>query len=94
MFDIGLNLFYNDQKLRAYSQDLIELTSSAGTKEQESASATKALAKVIERNLPAGSVIKEISLGYHGEIFEGVEGEVDGSVLEDRAGKRRRSVLR
>jgi len=73
MFDIHLNLYYREQKIIAYKQDLIEIKPTAGTKEQQVLPATKALAKVIERNLPAGSVIKEIRLGYHGEIFDETE---------------------
>ncbi|QMV42141.1 two-component system regulatory protein YycI [Cohnella cholangitidis] len=76
MFDIHLNLFHSEQKIRAYSQDLIEIKPSAGAKEQQVLSASKALAKVIERNLPVGSVIKEIRLGYHGEIFDDAEAQV------------------
>jgi regulatory protein YycI of two-component signal transduction system YycFG len=76
MFDIHLNLFYSEQKIRAYSQDLIEIKPSPGVKEQQVLSAAKALAKVIERNLPVGSVIKEIRLGYHGEIFADAEAQV------------------
>ncbi|TVX99926.1 two-component system regulatory protein YycI [Cohnella terricola] len=76
MFDIHLNLFYNEQRIRSFTQDLVEIKPSAGAKDQQVLSATKALAKVIERNLPAGSVIKEIRLGYHGEIFEGAKDQV------------------
>jgi len=70
MFDVHLNLYYSEQKIRAYTQDLIEIKPSSGAKEQQVLPAAKALAKVIEVNLPVGSVIKEIRLGYHGEIFE------------------------
>lgn len=76
MFDIHLNLFYSEQKIRAYTQDLIEIKPSTGAKEQQVLPAAKALAKVIERNLPAGSVIKEIRLGYHGEIFDDADDQV------------------
>ncbi|MCD9024820.1 two-component system regulatory protein YycI [Cohnella silvisoli] len=76
MFDIHLELFYSEQKIRAYSQDIIEIKPSGGAKEQQVLTAAKALAKVIERNLPAGSVIKEIRLGYHGEIFDDVQTQV------------------
>jgi regulatory protein YycI of two-component signal transduction system YycFG len=76
MFDIHLELFYSEQKIKAYSQDLIEIKPTSGAKEKQVLTAAKALAKVIERNLPAGSVIKEIRLGYHGEIFEGAPEQV------------------
>ncbi|WP_239615448.1 two-component system regulatory protein YycI [Cohnella mopanensis] len=76
MFDIHLNLFHSEQKIRAYSQDRIEIKPSTGVKDQQVLSAAKALAKVIERNLPVGSVIKEIRLGYHGEIFDDAGAQV------------------
>lgn len=76
MFDIHLNLYYSEQKIRAFTQDLIEIKPSPGAKEQQVLPAAKALAKVIERNLPSGSVIKEIRLGYHGEIFDDAEVQV------------------
>ncbi|RED54492.1 two-component system regulatory protein YycI [Cohnella lupini] len=77
LFDIHLNLYYSEQKIRAYTQDLIEIKPSSGAKEQQVLPAAKALAKVIEVNLPAGSVIKEIRLGYHGEeIFNDAETQV------------------
>ncbi|BBI36765.1 two-component system regulatory protein YycI [Cohnella abietis] len=79
IFDIHLNLFYSEQKIRAYAQDIIQIKPSTGVKDQQVLPATKALATVIERNLPVGSVIKEIRLGYHGEkIFD--EPEVQVSV--------------
>jgi len=76
MFDIHLNLFYSEQRIRSYTQDLIEIKPLAGAKDQQVLPAAKALAKVIERNLPSGSVIKEIRLGYHGEIFDELEEQV------------------
>lgn len=76
MFDIQLELFHSEQKIRAFLQDTIETEPPAGAKEQQVLPADKALAKVIERNLPAGSVIKEIRLGYHGEIFDDVDEQV------------------
>ncbi|MFC5468305.1 two-component system regulatory protein YycI [Cohnella suwonensis] len=76
MFDIRLKLYYSEQKIKGFTQDLVTVKPANGTKEQQVLSATKALAKVIEQNLPAGSVIKEIRLGYHGEIFDDAEAQV------------------
>jgi regulatory protein YycI of two-component signal transduction system YycFG len=76
MFDIHLELFHSEQKIRAYLQDLVQIKPSVDAKEQQVLPAAKALAIVIERNLPAGSVIKEIRLGYHGEIFVDAESQV------------------
>ncbi|WP_256759602.1 two-component system regulatory protein YycI [Cohnella sp. WQ 127256] len=76
IFDIHLKLFYSERKIKTYTQDIIEINSSTTNKDQQVLPAAKALAKVIETNLPAGSVVKEIRLGYHGEIFEDAETQV------------------
>lgn len=76
MFKIHLELFYSDQRIKGYRQDLIEVIPSEDAKEQQVLPATKAVANLIERNLPAGSTIMEIRLGYYGQIFEGAERQV------------------
>jgi len=72
MFDVKLELYYSDQKIDAYRQDLIEIVDSQTEGEEEGAAvlaASKAVANLIENYLQAGSVIKEVRLGYHGQIF-------------------------
>jgi regulatory protein YycI of two-component signal transduction system YycFG len=76
LFDIHLELFHSEQKINAYEQDVIEIRPTGNAKEQQVLPAAQALAKIIERNLPAGSVIKEIRLGYHGEIFDELDEQV------------------
>jgi len=76
IFKIHLNLFYSDQRIKAYSQDLIEIKPSVDAKEQQVLPASKAIANLIERILPAGSTIKEIRLGYHGQYFPDAERQV------------------
>lgn len=76
MFDIHLELFHSEQKIKSYLQDLIDIKPLVEAKEQQVLPAAKALAKVIERNLPEGSVIKEIRLGYHGKIFDDLDVQV------------------
>lgn len=76
MFKIHLELYYSDQRILAYGQDLIDIRPSEGAKDQQVLPASKAIANLIERNLPDGSTIKEIRLGYYGEIFPGVERQV------------------
>ncbi|MFC5529561.1 two-component system regulatory protein YycI [Cohnella yongneupensis] len=76
MFKIHLELFYSDQRILAYGQDLIDIKPSEGAREQQVLPASKAIANLIERNLQAGSTIKEIRLGYYGEIFPGAERQV------------------
>jgi regulatory protein YycI of two-component signal transduction system YycFG len=63
-------LYNKDQKIRAYRQDLIQVLSSEGTKDQQVLPASIAVTPLIEKQLPAGSVIKDIRLGYHGQIFD------------------------
>ncbi|WP_027094440.1 two-component system regulatory protein YycI [Cohnella thermotolerans] len=71
IFDVKIELFYKDQKITAYHQDRIEILPYGEAKLQKVLPATKAVANLIDRNyLPAGSVIKEIQLGYHGQIFD------------------------
>jgi regulatory protein YycI of two-component signal transduction system YycFG len=45
-------------------------------KEQQVLPASTAAAHLIENYLPAGSVIKDIRLGYHGQIFPDAETQV------------------
>lgn len=70
MFDIRLELYNSDQKLLSYRQDRIETLSADGSKEQRVLPAAQAVARLIDFNLPAGSVIKEIRLGYHGQLID------------------------
>ncbi|AZN38842.1 two-component system regulatory protein YycI [Paenibacillus albus] len=69
MFDVKLELFYSNQKITAYRQDLIELLVSEKAQAQTVLSATKVVTSLIENQLKNGAVIQEIKLGYHGQIF-------------------------
>ncbi|MBW7475661.1 two-component system regulatory protein YycI [Paenibacillus oenotherae] len=69
MFDVKLELYYEDQKIIAYRQDVIELVPSDKAIENPVLSATIAMAPLIEKFLAPGAVIKEIKLGYHGQTF-------------------------
>ncbi|QHW32227.1 hypothetical protein GZH47_16400 [Paenibacillus rhizovicinus] len=71
MFDVKLELFYSNLKITAYKQDLIELLPSEKSTPQSVLPATKVVASLIENKnlLHNGAVIKEIKLGYHGQIF-------------------------
>ncbi|MDB4866309.1 MAG: hypothetical protein JWR03_642 [Cohnella sp.] len=71
MFDIHLELYNSDQKIRAYRQDVIQILTSEGSTAQQVLPASKAVATLIDKNqLPAGSAIKDIRLGYHGQFFD------------------------
>ncbi len=76
MFDIHLELYNSEQKIQAYRQDLIQILESDGAREQQVLAASKAVAHLIENYLPQGSVIKDIRLGYHGQIFPDAETQV------------------
>ncbi len=75
MFDVKLELYYSNQKIDAYRQDLIEIVApeQGGENGEETAAtvlaASKAVTNLIENYLQAGSVIREVLLGYHGQIF-------------------------
>lgn len=69
MFDVKLELFYSNQKIIAYKQDMIEVLPSEKSTVQAVLPATKVVATLIETQLHNGAVIKEITLGYHGQIF-------------------------
>lgn len=76
IFDIRLELIYSDQRINGYLQDRIEILPPVNAKEQRVLPASKAVANLIERNLPAGSTIKEIKLGYQGQVFADAEMQV------------------
>ncbi|MBM7567906.1 two-component system regulatory protein YycI [Paenibacillus sacheonensis] len=71
MFDVKLELFYSNLKIVAYKQDLIELLPSGKAAPQSVLPATKVVSSLIENKnlMHNGAVIKEITLGYHGQIF-------------------------
>lgn len=69
IFDVKLELYYRNQKIVAYRQDVIEIVPSDDQEGQTVLPASKALAPLIDNYLQSGSVIKEIRLGYHGQLF-------------------------
>ncbi|GMK38940.1 hypothetical protein PCCS19_19940 [Paenibacillus sp. CCS19] len=71
MFDVKLELFYSNQnqKITAYRQTQVELVDADGSEAHEVLPASKAIVPLVDKYLEEGSVIKEISLGYHGQLF-------------------------
>jgi regulatory protein YycI of two-component signal transduction system YycFG len=69
IFDVKLELYYSNQKIVAYRQDRIEPVISEESEPQTVLPASKALAPLIDNYLQPGAVIKEIQLGYHGQLF-------------------------
>lgn len=76
IFDIRLELYNSEQKIWGYRQDLIQILESEEGQEQQVLAASKAVAHLIENYLPHGSVIKDIRLGYHGQIFPDAEKQI------------------
>ncbi|MFX3635010.1 MAG: two-component system regulatory protein YycI [Candidatus Pristimantibacillus sp.] len=72
MFDVKLELYYNNQnqKITGFKQVQVEVLGPGEAKEQTVLPAAKAVAPFVERNLPSGSVITDIQLGYHGQMFD------------------------
>ncbi|WP_339318226.1 two-component system regulatory protein YycI [Paenibacillus sp. FSL R10-2734] len=69
LFRVRLELINSDQKIVAYRRPKIEIGASISDKEQKVLPASQALSSLIEKYFPADSVVKEIELGYYGELF-------------------------
>ncbi|MNO42658.1 YycH protein [compost metagenome] len=69
LFRVRLELINSDQKIVAYRWPKIEIGASSSDKEQKVLPASQALSSLIEKYFPADSVVKEIELGYYGELF-------------------------
>nr|WP_238358093.1 two-component system regulatory protein YycI [Cohnella zeiphila] len=70
IFDVRVELYYQNQKITGYRQDRIDSVTFGSEKPQKVLPATQAVDKLIKNYLPAGSAIKEIELGYHGQMFD------------------------
>lgn len=72
MFDVKLELLYSNQnqKITAYRQTQVELVDAESSEAHEVLPASKAIVPLVDKYLEEGSVIKEISLGYHGQLFD------------------------
>ncbi|MFC5653166.1 two-component system regulatory protein YycI [Paenibacillus solisilvae] len=87
IFDVKLELYYDNQKITAYRKDVIELVDAQDSPAQSVLPAATILRTLIERNLQNGAVIKDIKLGYHGPNFANSETQVSAPswriMLED-----------
>jgi regulatory protein YycI of two-component signal transduction system YycFG len=70
IFDVRIELYYKNQKITGYRQDRIEGFINSDAKPQKVLPATQAVDKLIKNYLQAGAAIKEIELGYHGQMFD------------------------
>jgi len=76
VFDLHLELFNSEQKIQAYRQESAQMIGYDAVQPQQVLPASKAVALLIENYLPAGTVIKDIRLGYHGQIFPDADVQV------------------
>lgn len=68
MFNVKLELYNSNLKITGFLQDRVELVSRG--EEKQVLPASKVVASLIETYLQEGSVIADIQLGYHGQIFD------------------------
>ncbi|GKU77191.1 two-component system regulatory protein YycI [Paenibacillus sp. L3-i20] len=68
MFNVKLELLKSNLKITEFRQDRVELIGRGEAKQV--IPAAKAVASLIETYLEEGSVITDIQLGYHGQIFD------------------------
>lgn len=70
LFRVRLELINIDQKIVAYRWPQIKIgTSDSSEDVQKVLPASQALSSLIEKYFPEDSVVKEIELGYYGELF-------------------------
>lgn len=68
MFNVKLELYISNLKITGFQQDFVEEIKMGEAKQVIPAS--KVVASLIETYLEEGSVITDIQLGYHGQIFD------------------------
>lgn len=69
LFRVKLELLYENQKIVAYRRPHIEMGQSSKEDVQKVLPASNALSSLIEKYFPADTGVKEIELGYYGELF-------------------------
>jgi regulatory protein YycI of two-component signal transduction system YycFG len=69
LFRVKLELINSDQKIVAYRWPQIEIGASRSDNLQKVLPASQALSSLIEKYFPPDSAVKEIELGYYGELF-------------------------
>jgi len=70
MFDVKLELYYSNQQIIAYRQDVVDQVQPGEAKAQRVLSALQVIESLIENFLQEGSNIQEIRLGYQGQMFD------------------------
>ncbi|QQZ62593.1 two-component system regulatory protein YycI [Paenibacillus sonchi] len=69
LFRVRLELINSDQKIIAYRWPKIQIGAGSSDNVQKVLPASQALSSLIEKYFPENSVVKEIELGYYGELF-------------------------
>ncbi|GIO32825.1 MULTISPECIES: two-component system regulatory protein YycI [Paenibacillus] len=69
LFNDQLELYYSEQRIISYRQSPIEITAADDEEQQKMMPASNALKTLVERHIPAGSAIKDIQLGYYGQVY-------------------------
>ncbi|KWX71991.1 two-component system regulatory protein YycI [Paenibacillus jilunlii] len=69
LFRVKLELINSDQKIIAYRWPKIKIGAGSSDNVQKVLPASQALSSLIEKYFPENSVVKEIELGYYGELF-------------------------
>ncbi|MCJ8013019.1 two-component system regulatory protein YycI [Paenibacillus sp. KQZ6P-2] len=69
LFNDQLELYYSEQRIISYRQSPIEISALADEENQKMMPASNALKTLVERHLPPGSIIKDIQLGYYGQVY-------------------------
>ncbi|PZD96592.1 hypothetical protein DNH61_07290 [Paenibacillus sambharensis] len=70
MFDVRMKLYYSNQQIIAYQQNRVEIIPGDDEREGQAVlPAATVVAHLIDKYLQTGSVVTDIQLGYHGQIF-------------------------
>ncbi|MBR2569428.1 MAG: two-component system regulatory protein YycI [Paenibacillus sp.] len=70
LFEVKLKLYYENQKITGYAQQYVEAEESRELEDQKIITASQALGSVIMNHLSVGSIVRDIQLGYHGQLFD------------------------
>lgn len=69
MFDVRVELYEENGEITSYRQAYVEVESGVEQKEQKLISAQMAVRSLVENYLSEGSMITEVRLGYHGQLY-------------------------
>lgn len=70
LFEVMLELYYENREIVSFRQQYAEIEDSKTAQEQKILPASQALDTLIEKNLAPGTVVTDIQLGYHGQVFD------------------------